>query len=71
MFKELPAWGIYVRHATDVKFLNITLSTNKKDFRNPVVLDDVHNSNFTGINVKQQAQNKIYYLHKSTGVTTK
>jgi polygalacturonase len=71
MFKELPAWGIYVRHATDLKFSNIRMSTDKKDFRNPVVLDDVHQSQFTGITVKQQGQAKTFHQHKSTGVTTK
>jgi hypothetical protein len=70
MFKELPAWGIYVRHASDIRFSNVKLSTVKKDFRNPVVLDDVHNSKFSGIDVKQQTPNKLYYMYKSTGVTT-
>lgn len=70
MFKELPAWGIYVRHATGLKISNITMSTDRKDFRNAVVLDDVHQSQFSGIDVKQQGKAQTYYVYKSTGVTT-
>jgi polygalacturonase len=71
MFKELPAWGIYARHATDLKISNITMSTDKKDFRNPVVFDDVHQSQLSAINVKQQGKAQTLYLHKSSGVSTK
>jgi hypothetical protein len=71
MFKELPAWGIYARHATGLKISNITMSTDKKDFRNAIVLDDIHQSQFAGVNVKQQGKADTYYLHKSTSVTTK
>jgi len=71
MFKELPAWGVYIRHAKDVKFSNITLKSGKKDFRHPVVLDDVHDVRFSSVNVNQQEQSKIYYAHKSTGVVMK
>jgi polygalacturonase len=71
MFKELPAWGIYARHATDLKIVNITMSTDRKDFRNPVVFDDVHQSQISTLNIKQQGKVQTLYLHKSTGVTTK
>lgn len=71
MFKELPAWGVYIRHAKDVKFSNITLTCSKKDFRHPVVFDDVHDIRFSALNVKQHEQSKIYYAHKSTGVVMK
>ena len=71
MFKELPAWGVYIRHAKDVKFSNITLQSGKKDFRHPVVLDDVHDIRFSSLNVKQQERSEIYHAHKSTGVLIK
>jgi polygalacturonase len=70
MFKELPAWGIYVRHATGLSISNIALRAAKKDYRLPIVLDDVHRSVFSNIGVKQPEQKKIFYLHKSTEVTT-
>jgi hypothetical protein len=74
MFKELPAWGIYARHAKGLTFNNITLSAEKKDFRLPIVLDDVHQSEFTGINVKapgQSNQKKNYYAHRSSAIVFK
>jgi polygalacturonase len=42
MFGELPAWGVYIRHARDIQFTDLTISAAKTDFRTAVVLDDVH-----------------------------
>lgn len=72
MFKELPAWGIYIRHARDMFFSNITLHCAKKDYRLPVILDDVHTSQFSSINIKQTGGQKInIYKHKSSEITVK
>ncbi|MEO6916974.1 MAG: glycosyl hydrolase family 28 protein, partial [Chitinophagaceae bacterium] len=68
MFKELPAWGIYIRHAEGIKFSNVTLAAEKKDYRLPVILDDVHKSAFNNIKVTQPALKKIYYMQKSSDV---
>jgi hypothetical protein len=70
MFKELPAWGVYIRHASDVKFSNITLTADKRDYRVAVVLDDVHKSQFSSFKVKQPGQKNIFHLYKSTEVVT-
>lgn len=70
MFKELPSWAVYIRHATDVKFTNITLNADKKDYRLPVVLDDVHKAQFSLVKVKQPGRKNIFYLYKSTEVVT-
>lgn len=53
MFKELPAWGFYVRHAAGVVFENVTLICGKKDYRTAVVLDDVRGARFTGLRVEE------------------
>jgi len=42
MFRELPAWGFYVRHAKNIEMKNITLKLEEKDFRPGFVFDDVH-----------------------------
>ncbi|MBE7170840.1 MAG: glycoside hydrolase [Williamsia sp.] len=68
MFKELPAWGVYIRHAEGISFRDISLTADKKDYRLPVVLDDVHTARFSSIHVKQPALQTIYYQYKSTGV---
>lgn len=71
MFKELPAWGIYIRHAKDLQLTNITLTAEKKDHRLPIVLDDVHQARFTSVTATPGVQKKIMQGYKSTGITTK
>lgn len=56
MFKELPAWGFYIRHAKGISFENVTLSCNKKDYRTAVVLDDVHGIKFNGLKVSEPGE---------------
>ena len=46
MFGELPARGVYIRHARDVQFTGLFITAAKADFRTPIVLDDVHKSGF-------------------------
>lgn len=52
-FKELPAWGFYVRHAEGITFENVTFTALKKDYRPGVVLDDVKNATFSGLVVNE------------------
>lgn len=40
-FGVLPAWGAYIRHARNVKFRNVVLTTRTSDERKKIVLDDV------------------------------
>lgn len=70
MFKELPAWGVYIRHAQDVSFSDVSLTAARKDYRLPVVLDDVHTARFLSVQVKQPEQQTVYYQYKSTGIVT-
>jgi hypothetical protein len=67
MFKELPAWGIYIRHAKNIEFTNFKLSNQKKDYRIPIVLDDVHDSKFVSPTVRKN----FYYQGNSTGIVFK
>jgi hypothetical protein len=41
MFGELPAWGVYIRHAGNITFKNFVLDTDKPDYRPAIVADDV------------------------------
>ncbi len=41
MFRELPAWGFYIRHAKGIIMDNVKLVCDRKDYRTAVVLDDV------------------------------
>lgn len=48
-FKELPAWGFFFRHVDGLEMKNIMLITKQKDYRLPVVADDVRNLNASNI----------------------
>lgn len=41
MWKELPAWGLFVRHADSVTLRNVTLRVADCDYRPALVADDV------------------------------
>lgn len=40
-WKELPAWGFYLRHANDIMLRNIVFKALKPDYRPAIVVDDV------------------------------
>ncbi|WP_447641382.1 MULTISPECIES: glycoside hydrolase family 28 protein [Chitinophagaceae] len=52
-FKELPAWGFYVRHAEGIIFDNITLHAKESDYRPAIVLDDVQDASLKNIKVDE------------------
>ena len=67
MFRELPAWGMYIRHAEDVRTSDVHLSCIKKDYRTAIILDDVHHSQFDSVNVKKPGSSKVFYQFHSSG----
>jgi len=67
----LPAWGIYIRHASDTQFNNLKLSCGKKDYRTAIVLDDVHDSEFISTTVKEIDKKNPLYQHKSSEIIFK
>ena len=71
MFKELPAWGIYIRHAKDIQFTNLKLSCTKKDYRTAIVLDDVHHTRFLSTTIKETDKKKTLYQHNSSEIIFK
>ena len=42
MWKELPAWGLYLRHADSITLDNVTLRVEDSDYRPAIVADDVN-----------------------------
>lgn len=48
-WKELPAWGFYVRYADGVVFENVKLKAEKKDYRPSVVMDNVRGATFSNV----------------------
>jgi len=70
-FRELPAWGIYIRHASGIKFNNIRLLCGKKDYRTAIVLDDVHHSEFVSTTIRETDKKKTLYQRNSSGIIFK
>ena len=69
MFKELPAWGFYIRHAKGITFKNVLLECKKEDYRTAIVMDDVHKANFASIHIKEPGTKKDpIYFEKSTHI---
>lgn len=68
MFKELPAWGIFAKHATGLLFSNVTMLCERKEFRLPVVLDDVRQSSFNQLKVTQIGKQKEIFQNNCTGI---
>jgi len=68
-FKELPAWGFYVRHAKNIKFENVTLTAKGKEYRPAIVLDDVKGATFSGMKYNEPGGGKKQlHIYKSTGI---
>lgn len=69
MFKELPAWGLFIRHAKNIQIDGLTLTCEKKDYRHALVMDDVHDTRLTKVTVKEPGKKEMYQAARSTGVT--
>ena len=72
MFKELPAWGFYIRHAKGITMENVKLVCDKKDYRTAVVLDDVHGADFNKLQVSEPGSRKeSIFSHNSTDIVNR
>ena len=69
-FKELPAWGLYVRHAEGIELENVTFSALKKDYRPGIVIDDVKGATFKGVkfNEPESKEKEQFFQQKSSNV---
>jgi hypothetical protein len=58
MFRELPAWGMYVRHVRGLTVRNLQFYCAAKDYRTAIVLDDVEGASWEGTVVKEPGNKK-------------
>jgi hypothetical protein len=68
MFRELPAWGLFIRHARGVQIKNLTLSCASKDYRPAIVLDDVQEAGWERTIVKEPGKKNPFFLHATSGI---
>ncbi|MBY5959525.1 glycoside hydrolase family 28 protein [Membranicola marinus] len=57
-FKELPAWGFYIRHAEDVSFENVELIAKEADYRPAMVVQDSKNISLKKVDFKEPGKKK-------------
>lgn len=67
MFGELPAWGLYVRHAEGLTLKNVKFTLKEKDFRPAFVLDDVQDIKMKDIDLPHPDKKQII-LNKSENI---
>jgi len=69
MFGELPAWGLYMRHAKNIQLNNVTLTCARKDYRTPIVNDDVQTASFKNIKITAPDKKKAIYSYQSSAIS--
>jgi polygalacturonase len=62
MFGDLPATGMYIRHAKNVELTNVEIATESADARPAFYLDDVDGADFFRLKFPQRAQSKQFRL---------
>jgi hypothetical protein len=71
LFGTLPAWGIYVRHASRLQLRDITLNLLQADRRHAVMLDDVQKANLERIHLPGAEQTGGWLFQGTTGVSVR
>ncbi|MFV0378869.1 MAG: glycoside hydrolase family 28 protein [Mangrovibacterium sp.] len=69
MFGELPAWGLYVRHAHDLHLKNIQFKLTDGDYRPAFVFDDVKNLKMNSIQLSGQGGHPQYIQNEAGKLT--
>ncbi|HLI94291.1 MAG TPA: glycosyl hydrolase family 28 protein [Puia sp.] len=60
MFRELPAWGLYIRHARGIRIRNLRLYCAAKDYRKAIVVDDVKGATWEATVVSEPGNTKAF-----------
>lgn len=70
-WEELPAWGLYVRHAKNLTLENVTFTAKEKEYRPAIVFDDVKGASLSKMKYSIPGGGKRVVQHKSTNVIQK
>jgi polygalacturonase len=68
MFGELPAWGLYVRHAVGISLKDIVLKAKEPDYRPAIVFDDVQDIDLDQLKVSGNEHKEKVIFHNSDPV---
>ena len=64
MFGELPSWGFYVRHVSEITFSNVKLSLAENDFRPAFVFEDAADVTLKDVMFPGDKSRQIYFVDK-------
>ncbi len=67
MFGELPVWGFYARHASNIRLLHCELGYEKPDFRTAMIFDDVQKLQLQKLHIRSGQQAPFIVLHNTPG----
>ena len=68
-FKELPAWGFYIRHAKDIAFDNVKFIAKNRDYRPAIVTDDVKGLSRADVTFEEPgAKKKQIHTYQTTNI---
>ncbi|MBO6248545.1 MAG: glycoside hydrolase, partial [Bacteroidales bacterium] len=67
-WKELPAWGFYIRHADGIVFDNVKITVDGEDYRPAIVTDDVNGLRLKDVEINQDTapKGKKQIINKDT-----
>ena len=67
-WKELPAWGFYIRHADGIVFDNVKITVDGEDYRPAIVTDDVNGFRMKNLEINQDTapKGKKQIINKDT-----
>ncbi len=68
MFGELPAWGVYIRHAKGIKIHDLTVALDAPDYRPAFVVDDVNGLDLDPVTVTGSDKNPIAAVRSSSQI---
>lgn len=64
-FKELPAWGFFIKNARNISFENVKLIARNKDYRPAIVMDNVNGYSFKNLQIKEAGVKKKKQMIKN------
>ena len=68
-FRELPAWGFYVRHACGIVFDNVKLKAAQKDYRPAIVIQEAEDITLKKMKYKEpKGGKKQVHVYKSKNI---
>jgi hypothetical protein len=69
MFRKMPAWGFYVRHAEGIQFSNVNFILQKADLRPAMVFDDVSRVGAEQLTVSSTPHNPVLVMQDVQGAS--